>query len=86
MGGRERVELACERAVAARVEVGVDPRLQRCQPRLLEPRRLRLRERLEGEVGERLSAPERERAVRVAVGDRRAKRSTSSSSASTRTT
>ena len=69
MGGRERVELACERAVAARVEVGVDPRLQRGQPRFLEPRRLRLRERLEGEVGERLPPPERERAVRVAVGD-----------------
>ena len=69
MGGRERVELARERAVAARVEVGVDPRLQRGQPRLLEPRRLRLRERLEGEVGECLPAPERERAVRVAVGD-----------------
>ena len=69
MRGRERVELACERAVAARVEVGVDPRLQRGQPRLLEPRRLRLRERLESEVGECLPTPERERAVRVAVGD-----------------
>ena len=69
MGGRERVELARDRGVATCVEVGVDPRLQRCQPCFLEPRRLRLRERLKGEVGERLSAPERERAVRVAVGD-----------------
>ena len=69
MGGRERVELACERAVASRVEVGVDSRLQRGQARFLEPRHLRLGERLEGEVGERLATPERERAVRVALGN-----------------
>ena len=50
-------------------EVGVDPRLQRGQPRFLEPRRLSLRERLEGEVGECLPTPELERAVRVTVGD-----------------
>ena len=69
MRGRERVELARKRAVAARGEVGVDPRLQRGQPRFLEPRRLSLRERLEGEVGKCLPAPELERAVRVTVGD-----------------
>ena len=69
MGGRKGLELACERAVAPRVEVGVDSRLQRGQPRFLEPRHLRLRERLEGEVGERLAPPERERPVRVAVRD-----------------
>ena len=69
MRGRERVELARKRAVAARGEVGVDPRLQRGQPRFLEPRRLSLRERLEGEVGKCLPTPELERAVRVTVGD-----------------
>ena len=87
MRGRERVELARKRAVAARGEVGVDPRLQRGQPRFLEPRRLSLRERLEGEVGKCLPTPELERAVRVTVGDQaREAVDASSSSASTRTT
>ena len=53
-------QLAYERAVAAEREIGVDPVLERDEPELLEPFRLRPRERLVHEVGERGPAPEGE--------------------------
>ena len=43
MLGDERLELADELAVATELEVGVDPRLERAQPQLLEAGDLRLR-------------------------------------------
>ena len=59
--GGERLELADELGVLARCEIGVDPLLQRAEAQLLELRRVRLRERLVGEVGQRRPAPQRER-------------------------
>ena len=53
--------------MASRVEVGLDPGLDRPEAQLLEPRRLRLGERLERDVGERVAAPEGEGPVRVTV-------------------
>ena len=57
----ERLELSGERRVAPRPEVEVDPRLDRGEPALVEPRGGGHRERLVREVGERRAAPERER-------------------------
>ena len=57
----QRLELADELSAAAELEVGVDPLLERLQAQLLEPADLGLGERLEGEVGERWAAPQRER-------------------------
>ena len=62
----ERLQLADERAVPAEREIGVDPVLERGEPELLEPVRLRPRERLVREVGERRAAPERERLAAAA--------------------
>ena len=95
--GDELLQLADERGVAPGGQVGLHAQLERGQPLLLEPRDLRLRERLEGHVGERGPAPERQRLaqdrpgpLRPAGGQRgppsstlRAKRSASSSSGST---
>jgi hypothetical protein len=47
--------------VPAGGEVGVHSRLDRCQPFLLEPRDLGLRERLERQLGKRRPAPQRQR-------------------------
>ena len=58
----ERLELADDVAVAAELEVGVDPLLDRDEAQLLEPADLRLRQVVERELGERRAAPERERA------------------------
>ena len=44
--------------MAAELELGVDPLLDYAQTQLLEPRDRRLRERVEGEVGERRPMPE----------------------------
>ena len=52
-----------------RVEVDLDPGLQCPEAELLQPRRLRLREGLERDVGERVPAPEGKRAVWIAVGE-----------------
>ncbi len=55
------LQLGHELDVAAEREIGVDSFLQRHEPKLLEPRDLRLREGLVREVGERRPAPERKR-------------------------
>ena len=57
----EALELRDELAVPGEREVGVDPVLERGQSQLLEPRDLRLRERLPREVGERCAPPQAER-------------------------
>ena len=87
MRGDERLELAHEGGVPPVLEIGVDPRFEGGEPALVEPRRLRPRERRVRDVRERRAAPERERLV-GAPPDARARcsnRSTSSSPASTRT-
>ena len=61
----ERVELPDHVGVAALREIGVDRALRRTHAQLLEPADLGGRERLVGEVGERISVPERERVARA---------------------
>ena len=56
--GDQLPQLADELGVPAGGQVGLDARLQRGQPLLLEPRDLGLRERLERQVGERRPAPQ----------------------------
>ena len=56
----EHEQLGHELAVAAAVEIGLEPVLERRQPQLLERGRLRARER-RVHVGERLAAPQRVR-------------------------
>jgi hypothetical protein len=70
----ERLELADERAVAAEGEVGLDPVLERRQAGVGDAGDLRPGERLVGEVGERVAAPQSQcraeelaRARRVAI-------------------
>ena len=80
MRGDQRVELADHLGVAARREVGVDRALGRAQPQLLEPADLGGRERLVGDVGERVAAPQRERLARRATrSSSRSKRTASTS-------
>jgi hypothetical protein len=57
----ERLELADELGVPAERELRLGVLLDEREPELLEPRDLRLRERLVRELGERLAAPGRER-------------------------
>ena len=64
----ERLELGDELCVAPEREVRLDALLERDGAQLLEPRDLRLRERLVEEVGERGAAPERERLAQRALG------------------
>ena len=59
--GDECLELADQLIVAPEREVGVDPKLDRCQPDLVEPGDGRLGEALVGEVSERPAPPERQR-------------------------
>ena len=59
--GHELSQLAGERDVAARGQVGLDAVLEGGEPLLLEARDLRLRERLEREIGERRATPQRQR-------------------------
>ena len=66
--GDERFQLGDELGVPPEREVGLDPLLERDRAELLEPRDLRLRERLVEEVGERGTAPERERLAQSALG------------------
>src|SRR5262245_43264326 len=61
MARDERLQLADEIAVPPEAEVRLEPPLERAHPELLEPRALRLRERLRCELGERGAAPELER-------------------------
>ena len=78
--GDERVELADHLGVPAGREVGVDRHLGRAQAQLLEPADLGRGERLVGEVGERLAAPQRERLARRATrSSSRSKRTASTS-------
>ncbi len=57
----ERLQLGDELGVPAEREIGLDPLLDDDGPQFLEPRDLRLRERLVDEVGEGWPTPERER-------------------------
>jgi hypothetical protein len=59
--GDERFELGDERSVAAELELCFEQLLPRGGAKLFEAGDLRLRERLEGEVGERWPPPESER-------------------------
>ncbi len=54
----EPLELADELGVHAELELRLDPILQRREAELLEPARLGLRERLEGEIRQRGATPE----------------------------
>ena len=78
--GDERLELADHLGVPAGREVGVDRHLGRAQPQLLEPADLGGGERLVGDVGQRLAAPQRERLARRAPrSSSRSKRTASTS-------
>ncbi len=57
----ERLELSDELRMPTKCEIGVEAPLERRQVQLLESPDFRLRERLIGEIGERGTAPERER-------------------------
>jgi hypothetical protein len=61
-------ELADELSIATAGQVGVDPRLEGLQARLLEPRAHREQKRLAGEICERLAAPDLERGAQYARG------------------
>src|SRR4249919_2251369 len=61
MLGDERLQLRDELTVSSQLEVGIDAGLEHREPSLLEPGDLRLRPRLEAEIGERRAANERER-------------------------
>jgi hypothetical protein len=50
-------QLAGERVVPAQRQVGVDPRLQRGQPQLLQPGRLGPGERVVGQIGQHRATP-----------------------------
>ena len=84
MGGDERVELGDHLGVPARGQVGLDGRLRRARPQLVEPADLRSGEWLVGEVGERIPVPQRERLARPPSATRRANRSASTSPPSSR--
>ncbi len=60
MLGDECLELPDQLVLTPECKVGVDPKLQRCQPDLLEPGDRRLREALVGEVRERRAPPQRQ--------------------------
>ena len=60
MLGNECLELPDQLVVAPKCEVGVDPKLQRCQPNLFEPGDGSLSELLVGEVRECWSSPQSE--------------------------
>jgi hypothetical protein len=55
--------LAAERGVPAKGKLGFDAVFQSGEPQLGEPGDLGLGERLEGEVGQRLSTPQRQRGM-----------------------
>src|SRR5205085_12634652 len=57
----ERLELADERPMPTERQLGLEAVFERREPQFFEARYLRLRERLERDVGERLAAPELER-------------------------
>ncbi len=57
----ERLELPDDVGVSFELEVGVDPLLERDEPKLLEPADLALCERFVGEIGQRRTSPDVER-------------------------
>ena len=63
MLARARRELADEVGVPAVAELALEPPFERGEAQLLEPCDLALRERLEGKIGERRAAPQRQRLV-----------------------
>jgi hypothetical protein len=63
VGGQQTPELAHDLQVPPGGEMGLGPRLQRRQALLLEPRDLRLGERLERQLRQRRPTPQRERLV-----------------------
>ena len=62
---RQSLELADHLAPQTELEVGVDPLLEGVEPQFVEPPDLALRERLEGEIGERRAAPHRQGATKL---------------------
>jgi hypothetical protein len=64
----ERIELADELAMPAGRQAALDGNLGRAQPQILQPANLRGGERLVCDVGERGSAPQRERVTCERVG------------------
>ena len=62
--GQQRLDLGDDLLVAAGGQVGVDRELRGGQAQLLDPADLRERERLVGDVGQRLAAEQRERLPR----------------------
>ena len=80
MLGDQRVELADHLGVPAGREVGVDRHLRRAQPQIVEAADLGGRERLVGDVRERVAVPQRERLARRATpSSSRSKRAASTS-------
>jgi hypothetical protein len=57
----QQLELRHQLEVASERQVGLDPGLERRQAKLLEPRDVELRERVERELGQRRAAPQRQR-------------------------
>ena len=57
----QRLEFGYEAGVSPKCQLRLDSRLERTQTQLSEAVHLDRRERLQGEVGERLAVPERER-------------------------
>ena len=59
--GDQLLQLGGQRVVPAQRQVGVDPGLERGQPQLLQPGRLRPGERVVGQVGQHPAAPQAQR-------------------------
>src|SRR5262249_12457367 len=65
MGGDQRTELADDVRVTAERDIRRYPVLDSACPQLLQARDLRLREVLVADIGQRLTAPQRERLAEV---------------------
>ena len=70
----ERGRVCDHGVVTAKLDLGLQPILERGQPELVQPGDLFLQERLEREVGKRRPAPERERVAQRGGSLRRRKR------------
>ncbi len=57
MRWQQPLELADQPSVPSKLEIGIDPRLQRDKPELFQPADLAVGEILEGDVRQRSSAP-----------------------------
>ena len=82
--GQQRLELAEYLTVATRREVRADRSLGRLQAQVLQPPDLGGRERLVGDVAERIAAPQRERLAGARSSSRRSKRTASTSPSESR--